>query len=161
MLLAVFSDSHGNSAGMISAIERHRPDHVIFLGDGVRDAEKARARFPEISFTILPGNCDGDETGYAPSALPELEGVRIFAAHGHMHRVRFTMDTFCNSVYFSGSALGLYGHTHRPLLQEIRGMQILNPGSIGSAQSPTYALVNIENGAARCRILDLEEGAST
>ena len=104
----------------------------------------------------MRGNCDRDPA-YDDTALLTLEGVKIFAAHGHAHGVKYGMDKFCTSVWCSGSALGLYGHTHRPLWQEIRGMQILNPGSIGSAQHPTFALVRLENGKADCRILDATE----
>ena len=156
MLLAVFSDSHGNHRHMADAVEAYRPDCVIFLGDGVRDAERVRQRFPETRFIILRGNCDHDFS-YEGTALRKLEGVGIFAAHGHEHGVKYGMDKFCTSVWCSGSALGFYGHTHRPLWQEIRGMQIVNPGSIGSAQHPTFALIRLENGKADCRILDATE----
>ena len=153
MLLAVFSDSHGAAAPMANAVERYHPDMVLFLGDGVRDAEKVRLRFPEIPFTILRGNCDRDP-GYEDRAILKLEGVGVFAAHGHEHGVKYGMDKFATSVLCSGSALGLYGHTHRPLWQEMRGIQLLNPGSIGSREKPTFALVRLENGKADCRILD-------
>lgn len=153
MLLAVFSDSHGCARHMAAAIEQHKPERVIFLGDGVRDAEKMKIRFPETDFLILRGNCDLDAS-YESRALLELEGVRIFAAHGHEHGVKYGLDKFCTSVWCSGSALGLYGHTHTPLWQTVRGVQILNPGSIGSAQHPTFALVRLEDGKADCRILD-------
>ncbi len=156
MLLAVFSDSHGNGRRMADMIERYRPERVIFLGDGLRDAERVRNAFPETEFLLLRGNCDHDDS-YAESALLTLEGVRIFAAHGHNHGVKYGLDKFCTSVWCSGAKLGLYGHTHAPRWEEIRGMQILNPGSIGSAQRPTFALIRLENGSADCRILDAEK----
>ena len=153
MLLAVFSDSHGAAAPMANAVERYHPDMVLFLGDGVRDAEKVRLRFPEIPFTILRGNCDRDP-GYEDRAILKLEGVGIFAAHGHEHGVKYGMDKFATSVLCSGSDLGLYGHTHRPLWQASQGIQLLNPGSIGSRQNPTFALVTLADGQAVCKILD-------
>ena len=153
MLLAVFSDSHGAVRPMAAAVEQYHPDCVLFLGDGVWDAERVRKMFPETRFIILRGNCD-HEPGYEDRALFTLEGVGIYAEHGHEHGVRYSMDKFCTSVLCSGSALGLYGHTHRPMWQEVRGMQIVNPGSIGSAQHPTFALVRIEEGKADVRILD-------
>lgn len=156
MLLAVFSDSHGTERHMRSAVAAYRPDCVLFLGDGVRDAERVRRQFPETRFIILRGNCDVDPS-YEDRALLELDGVRIYAAHGHEHGVKYSMDKFCTSVLCSGSALGFYGHTHRPVWEEVRGMQIVNPGSIGSARHPTFALVRIENGTAQCRILDAPE----
>ena len=157
MLLAVFSDSHGNTERMIAAIERHSPDCVAFLGDVVKDIAVVRARFPDLPIHAVRGNCDGPAPGWPDSDLFELGGVRIFCAHGHNHNVNWGLDQFGTSVLCSGSALGLYGHTHRALYQEVGGIQILNPGTIGDALHPSYALVEIENGAAHCRILDYKE----
>ena len=153
MLLAVFSDSHGDTAHMLAVMAKYAPDSVLFLGDGVRDVEAVRRRFPAPAYVILRGNCDR-EYSYETTALVTLEGVRIFAAHGHDHGVKYGLDGFCNSVWCSGSALGFYGHTHTPRWEEVRGMQIMNPGSIGSARHPTFGLVRIEDGKADCRILD-------
>ncbi len=153
MLLAVFSDSHGNALPMLRAVEKYAPDRVLFLGDGVRDAEAVSRRFPDVPFTILRGNCDSG-CAYDDAALFRIGDVGVFAAHGHNHGVKYGMDKFCTSVWCSGSKLGLYGHTHRPLWQEIRGMQLMNPGSVGSRVRPTFGLVRFENGAAHCRILD-------
>ena len=33
MILAVFSDTHGNTAGMLSAVRRMRPDVLVHLRD--------------------------------------------------------------------------------------------------------------------------------
>ncbi len=145
---------------MADAVAQYQPDCVLFLGDGIRDAEAVRHRFPGIRFIILRGNCDYDFS-YEADALLVLEGVGIFAAHGHNHGVKYGLDSFCNSVWCSGSTLGLYGHTHEPLWQEVRGMQIVNPGSIGSARRPTFALIRLENGKADCRILDAPGPAAT
>ena len=154
MTLAVFSDSHGNTERMCAAIATHQPDAVIFLGDLVADIEAVRRRFPALTCYIVRGNCDHGAPGYEDSLLPELEGVRIFCAHGHNHGVKWGIQSFCTSVLCAGAQLGLYGHTHQPKWLEQRGMQILNPGSIGSAQKPTYALVELDEGKINCRILD-------
>ena len=138
---------------MAGAVAAYHPDFAVFLGDGVQDAERVKQAYPETQFLILRGNCDRDAS-CEEEALLELDGVGIFAAHGHNHGVKYGLDRFCTSVWCSGSILGLYGHTHRPLWQEIRDMQILNPGSIGSAQHPTFALIRLENGKVDCRILD-------
>lgn len=155
MLIAVFSDSHGNVDNMTAAVEKYRPDCVFHLGDCTRDAVRLSSRFPELPVHILRGNCDFGDMEHDENLITELEGVRVFAAHGHRHGVKLGMESFCNSVYFSGAALGLYGHTHRPLWQEVRGMQLLNPGSAGDALHPTFALVEVRDGKADCRILDI------
>lgn len=154
MTLTVFSDSHGDSARMCAAIETHNPDAAIFLGDVVADIEAVRRRYPELPLYIVRGNCDNGAPGYEDNLLLELEGVRLLCVHGHNHGVKWGLHSFSNSVWCAGAQLGLYGHTHQPRWLEQRGMQILNPGSIGSAQKPTYALVELDAGKVNCRILD-------
>ena len=154
MLLAVFSDSHGRPEAMRRAVEAHRPDQIVFLGDGVRDAEGVRRAFPEIPMIVLRGNCDWDARGVDESILFELEGVRIFAAHGHRHGVKMDRDVFANSVCCSGSKLGLYGHTHRARIEQLDGVTLMNPGSVGDVVSPTYGLVTIGGGQFECQICD-------
>jgi len=141
---------------MRRALVEAKPDRAIFLGDGVRDAEKAARETPEIPFLILRGNCDHEDTEHEESALFTLEGVRVFAAHGHRHGVKYGLDAFANSVYCSGSAIGLYGHTHRAQCSALSGLTLLNPGSIGNRVSPTYALIEAKNGAFDCQIVKLE-----
>ena len=160
MLLAVFSDSHGAPDRMVRAVERFRPDHLVFLGDGLRDLESVERAFPTLPLVRVRGNCDG--YAYAPdtpeSALFELAGVRIFAAHGHRHQVKLGLDAFCNSVCCSMSALGLYGHTHAPLITRRDGVTLLNPGSIGDRFAPSCALVRLEDGGFSCTLEYLGKG---
>ena len=158
MLLAVFSDSHGNTENMRRAVESVRPDHMIFLGDGIRDAEAIEREYPAIPFILLRGNCDWRVDGHDESILFELDGVRIFAAHGHRHGVKMDRDGFWNSVLCSGSALGLYGHTHCALIEQADGRFLMNPGSVGDLMRPSFGLVKINGGSFSCEIVPVERG---
>ena len=151
MLLAVFSDSHGRPGLMRRAVETRRPDHIVFLGDGLRDAERLGREFPQIPLLRLRGNCDWDAVDAQESALFELAGVRIFAAHGHRHGVKMGLEGFANSVHCSGAVLGLYGHTHIPRITETHGLTLMNPGSVGYEGS--YGLVRLENGVFQCEVV--------
>lgn len=153
MLLAVFSDSHGAAERMIAAVRDISPDAAVFLGDVTPDAEALRRAFPALPLTVVRGNCDGDRD-YPDSALFDFGGVRIFAAHGHRHGVKLSLDGFATSTLCSGAALGLFGHTHVPLHRALGGIELLNPGTIGDPRRPTFALVEVENGAFSCRITD-------
>lgn len=157
MLIAVFSDSHGNVDNMISSVEKYRPDTIIHLGDCTADADALRARFPHIPMYALRGNCDWADTDHPEDLLTELDGVRIFAAHGHRHHVKFGLSAFLNSVAFSGSALGLYGHTHRPRWDEKNGLQVMNPGSAGDGRSPTFGIIETNSGSFTCKIVDIKD----
>ena len=157
MRILVLSDSHGAEENMLRAVEKSSPGLIIHLGDCVRDTDCLERHYPSIPLWRVRGNCDFGSI--APeSGIEEVDGVRIFFAHGHRHNVKINMDSFCNSVCFSGSRLGLYGHTHRARWNQVAGIELLNPGSIGDFRSPSYALVETTgNGAFSCRIYKLEE----
>lgn len=155
MLAVVFSDSHGNLENMRRAVADVRPGCILHLGDCVRDAEALAAEFPQIPMHMVRGNCDPDCSAAPEDELFELEGVRLFMAHGHRHHVKLGLDRFCNAVHFSGAALGLFGHTHRALWKQYGAMQVLNPGAVGDPVRPTYGLVEIKDGAAFCKIVEL------
>lgn len=152
MLLAVFSDSHGRPEPMRRAVEAVSPDHMIFLGDGYRDAKTVARLFPAIPLILMRGNCDFQAPDADDSILFTLEGVRIFAAHGHRHGVKMELDGFLNSVCCAGAALGLYGHTHRAVIVRREGVTLMNPGSIGDLASPSFGVVELRDGSFSCRI---------
>ena len=155
MKIAVFSDSHRNTENMLKAIEAFAPECIIHLGDVSPDADFVAAQYPGITMYNVRGNCDFFPT--APeSQLIELGGVRIFMAHGHRHGVKTSLDSFLNSVCCSGSALGLFGHTHRAVCRSFGSVQLLNPGSCGMGPRPTYGQIIIENGAAFCKIVNIK-----
>ena len=155
MKIAVFSDSHGNTQNMLTAIADFAPDCIIHLGDVSPDADFIAAQYPQLEMYSVRGNCDYFST--APeSQLIELGAVRMFLAHGHRHGVKTSLDSFLNSVHFSGSALGLFGHTHRAMCRSFGTVQLFNPGSCGFGPSPTYGQIITENGEAFCKIVDIK-----
>lgn len=159
MKIAVFSDSHRNTGNMLTAIADFSPDCIIHLGDMSSDADFIASKYPRLTMYNVRGNCDFFSSAPLSSApesqLIELGGVRIFMAHGHRHGVKTSLDSFLNSVCCSGSALGLFGHTHRATCRSFGSVQLFNPGSCGSGHSPTYGQLLIENGAAFCKIVDI------
>lgn len=58
MILAVFSDTHGSTAGMAAAVRRVRPDILVHLGDHIRDTAVLGREFPDLPLHAVPGNCD-------------------------------------------------------------------------------------------------------
>lgn len=155
MRIAVFSDSHGVISGMVRAVEGYCPDSIIHLGDCVRDAQALAEYFPHIPMCSVSGNCDWASAA-EDSLLAEFAGVRVFMAHGHRYGVKMGLESFLNSVSFSGARLGLFGHTHRALCREFAGITLLNPGSCGAGTPSTWAQIEIKNGEAFCRIAEIE-----
>ena len=154
MKLAVFSDSHGNIENMRRAILSWQPDYLIHLGDCCDDAQLIAREFPQLPMANVRGNCDPERSAPEDNIF-QLEGLGFFLAHGHRHNVKMGLDSFGNSVYFSGSKIGLFGHTHRAQYVEVNGIILMNPGSIGDHHHPTYGQITLENGNFHCKIADI------
>ena len=57
-----------------------------------------------------------------------------------------------------GAAIGLFGHTHLPTLEERDGVTLFNPGSIGAPRfgGPSYGLLQLyENGEVKLQHKEL------
>lgn len=145
MKLAVFSDTHGRTDGMLRAIHAANPDAVFHLGDYERDARCIPEAFPGLLLCSVSGNCDAQPKN-PDTAVFTLGGVRVFASHGHRYGVKFSLDALLNAGYFSDASLILFGHTHVAMHEEISGTHILNPGSAGMGARCTYGLVTLLDG---------------
>ena len=154
MKIAVFSDSHGSIDGMCSAIKTYKPEMILHLGDGVRDVEEIERLYPQMPVLNVRGNCDFRTVNTPETLVVTIEGVKMFLAHGHRHGVKTDLDAFLNAVYFSGSVLGLYGHTHIPQVRQFEEITLFNPGSC-SHYRPTYGQLLVEKGKFHCEIADV------
>lgn len=149
--ICVFSDSHGSASGMIRAIGRESPGLCFFLGDGERDLEEVRSRFPSLAVYAVRGNCD------LRSKLPvfiscTVEGVGIYACHGHMYEVKYDHDLTLlkGAAMKAGAGVVLYGHTHEARLESAGSLTIMNPGSIGRGRNPGYGVIRIDGDTVEC-----------
>ena len=153
MRILVFSDTHGNTAPMLHAVETHSPDMVLHLGDYARDADDLRERFPALDIRSVRGNCD--LISAAPTKqLLELEGIRILMTHGHEQSVKFTLDSLLNTAHFSGAQLALFGHTHQAEYRNYGDLALLNPGSAGKGEC-SCGLLTIQGGSWQWKLLYL------
>lgn len=152
--LLVFSDSHGATSSMRFAVERHRPDYIVHLGDCEPDAKWLSTLFPELPLISLPGNCDHPSPKAILTRLLDFEGIKIFMTHGHPYDVKRGLLKLELAGREAGADIVLFGHTHQQLCVEKDGLWLLNPGSCG-VWNPGCGLVTIQNGSIQCSLLDL------
>lgn len=147
MKACVFSDSHGCVDNMIAAVELERPDICFFLGDGERDIARLGEKYPSLPIYAVRGNCDFS-SDLKKLIICNVEGVIIFATHGHLSNVKFEdeLQTLTYQAKEAGADIALFGHTHSQHLSENDGITLLNPGSVGWGYYPAYAVLDIENG---------------
>ena len=154
--ICVFSDSHGYGDNMARVMEAEQPDMVLHLGDGASDFIRLQQQFPGPEYHGVQGNCD-----YRPTVPKKLcltvEHVQIFAAHGHAYQVK--LDPTLTRLRYAGleaqAQAVLFGHTHIPRLEQLQGMTILNPGSIGRTPRPSYGILLVDGDTVRAELKQL------
>jgi len=131
--LLLVSDSHHDIHGLSVALRKFagKVDMLIHLGDGVEDIERASiaAGIAVPRYEAVRGNLDADYS--LPTRLTlELNGRLAFIAHGHLESAHSGIEGVLASARAAGADLALFGHTHRPFLEEYGGLLLVNPGSI-------------------------------
>ncbi len=131
MKILIMSDSHRKDGNVLEAIQANPDiDGLIHLGDSEGSEDLiAEALGEERNLYIVAGNND-----FFSSLKSEIEMKlgkhRVFLCHGHQYNVNLGVEMLCKEAKARGCDVAMYGHTHRPFLEVIDGITILNPGSI-------------------------------
>lgn len=143
--ITVVSDSHGNRQAL-DGLERifSESDYIIHLGDTSSDGSYILKKFPEKTI-LLNGNCDIWTFGENERVI-EIEGVKIFACHGHRYSVKSTFAPLAKRAKELGCRIALYGHTHDADERETDGVMLLNPGTLSRYSQNSYLYLVINNG---------------
>lgn len=148
--IIILSDSHGNR----HAIEQLFPimeesDLIIHLGDTSQDGGFIRTKFP-YKTRVVNGNCDLMKLG-DDELVMEVEGVKIFACHGHTYSVKSTPAKLAKRAKELGCTVALYGHTHSASELEVDGVLTVNPGTLSkySNKSYCYLVINGDKAVAK------------
>lgn len=132
MRIAVIADTHNRLPASVQA-EISGADEIWHLGDICNRETLASLRGLGPPVHAIGGNCD--PRGLAPETLLlERGGKKFFLVHIPPH---------CAP---EGADFLLHGHTHVPRDENIGGVRILNPGSVGKANhgaAPSFAWLEI------------------
>lgn len=154
--LTVVSDTHGNRAAIDSlARVLEESDAVVHLGDTSQDGIYIK-KYNKNTYTIN-GNCDLMPCGQNEAVIP-VEGVKIFACHGHRYSVKSGLAGLAERAKDLGCRIALYGHTHRAREEEIDGVLLLNPGTMSRYSEKSYIYLVINGEKAVAKIVYLNEG---
>lgn len=170
------SDIHGRksrAARLAEIVAEEKPDRVYLLGDFLYNGPRngvpedydpmavieSLSSFADIAFGVR-GNCDSAiDLDLLPFSVEETRfveenGKRIHLQHGD--HLELLSDIQKGDIV-------VFGHTHRPLLEERKGVLVLNPGSISFPKgnlpasylifdNDTITLYAIEDGEPLCQI---------
>ena len=156
MRIAIAGDSHGRIEMAARSIQKAEPDYLFFTGDYYSDGKKL-ARWMNIDWFGVMGNCDYGRIGKQEQQVT-LAGRTFYLIHGHQYGVKRNL----NSLFYRGQELGvdlvLFGHTHLPLCENIKGMWLINPGSTSLPRlggNGSYALIDLDESHITPRIIEL------
>jgi putative phosphoesterase len=155
MRVGLISDTHGKLRPAI--FDHFRDvDHILHAGDiGAPDLLAALEAIAPI--TAVWGNTDGfDIRQHVPErAERELGSRRILVIHGH----QFGSPTpAALAAALPGFDILLFGHTHRPALEQIGSTLIVNPGAAGPPRfnlRPSIAILELQADRANVQFIDL------
>jgi putative phosphoesterase len=155
MKIGIISDTHGLLRAQVLEVFEG-VEHVLHAGD-VGDPDILTELATIAPVTAVWGNVDGwDIRGRVPEvARLELGGVRIAVVHG----MQFGSPTPQKvAAAYPDAGLVVFGHSHRPLIQQAGPTLAVNPGSAGPRRFKdpvTVAIAEIEDGKVQARLIDL------
>ena len=149
MRALIFSDSHGdeeNLRWMAELMSRRGPvDAYVHCGDGAQDFERVENYLltlsPQVRIYGVRGNCDYFVHDVPDQRVMRLGTVNVLITHGHLYGVKTTLSLLPRPAKELGCSVALFGHTHRPTLEERDGILLMNPGT---AQRGYAALLTID-----------------
>jgi hypothetical protein len=167
MLIAIISDTHGNSATFKKFADWAKQNNIkeiVHCGDiGFADFAKEMCRaLPGIKFHLVIGNMDNDSelignlsaNGQLPNAVfygdigkTEINGKKIAFTHFPEDAKKLAQAGQFDLVFF--------GHTHAPSEEKIGACRLINPGNLtGQIYRSTFAVYDTAKDYLELKITD-------
>lgn len=147
MRILIVSDTHRNNENFLKVVDREAPlDLVIHCGDA-EGSEYLISKSAGCRTHIVMGNNDFF------SDLPRedefmIAGRKVWVTHGHNYYVSLGNETIKEIARQRGMDIVMYGHTHRPVIEEEADLTVINPGSLTyprqNGHRPSYVLMEVD-----------------
>lgn len=129
MKILIVSDTHGSHRTLTEVVKKEgHIDMFIHLGD-VEGGEDYIEGLLDCEKHIVRGNND-----FFSKLEREEEFMigryRAFITHGHNYYVSLDPETIREEGLNRGADIVMFGHTHRPFLEQKEDIVLLNPGSL-------------------------------
>lgn len=149
MKILVVSDTHRKDDNLKLVLSEECPlDMLIHLGD----AEGSEHFIPdwvnpECRMEMVLGNNDFFSRLDREREI-DIAGHKAFITHGHYSGVSMGPEGLVDEAKSRGCDIAMYGHTHRPFLDVIDGVTVLNPGSLSyprqEGRRPSYMIIHVD-----------------
>ena len=147
MKVLIVSDTHGMDTVLKRLLEQVKPiDMLIHCGD-VEGSEEYIRSMAGCPVHIVAGNndffCD------LPKEDEFLIGkYRVLLTHGHYYYITMGTQMIKEDAKARGFDIVMFGHTHRPYLEQDKGIVVLNPGSLSyprqDGRKPSYIMMDLD-----------------
>lgn len=145
MKILVIGDTHGKLNMVRDIMTKLKGiDLIMHTGDHYRDGAALEEEY-HIPVVAVRGNCDAG--GGEAFRVIETEAGKILLTHGHKLGVDYDLTQLVYKAQEEECVAAVYGHTHVPLVDEIDGLRIINPGSLPRSRDGSggsYAVIRTE-----------------
>ena len=144
MKILVVSDTHGHDENLEQAVYREAPfDMLIHCGD-VEGREIFVEALAECPCCIVSGNNDFFSDLSREEEI-EIAGKKFLVTHGHYYGVSLDISGVVDEARSRNCDGGFFGHTHKPVFENVDGILAVNPGSLSyprqAGRRPSYAVL--------------------
>lgn len=146
MRILIVSDTHRNNENFLKVLDREGPlDMVVHCGD-TEGSEYLISKSAGCPAYIVMGN--NDFFSDLPREIEfEIAGYKVWVTHGHNYYVSLGNETLKEIALQRGIDIVMYGHTHKPVIEEETELTILNPGSLTyprqNGHRPSYIIMEV------------------
>lgn len=147
MKILIVSDTHRRDGNLSTVLEKEGPiDRLIHLGD-VEGSQNDIIQAAGCPVDMVAGN--NDFLGDLPKEKEiMLCSYKVLLTHGHYYYVSLDTKMLRREARARGFDIAMYGHTHKPRIEEHDGLIIMNPGSLSyprqEGRKPSYIILEID-----------------
>ena len=152
MKILIVSDTHRRNGNLQEVIEQTAPfDMLIHLGDGEGSEELITSWCLEqnqnCEVHMVLGNNDFFSCLDREKEI-SIGPYRAFLTHGHFYSVSVGPERLEEEARSRGVDIAMFGHTHKPFLEDRNGITVLNPGSLSfprqEGRRPSYMSMEVD-----------------
>ena len=147
MKILIVSDTHREHEYLEAVLEQEKPlDMLIHLGDaeGCEDYIEVMAECP---VEVVAGNNDF-YTDLPGERIVKIGKYKALLTHGHYYYVNGGLSHIKRAIDEREIDIVMFGHTHKPIIEQYENATILNPGSISyprqEGRQPSYIIMDLD-----------------
>lgn len=148
MKILIVSDTHRRNENLEIVLEREKNiDVLIHLGDIEGSEEYIREIAGCVCYMVAGNNDYFSELDR--EIVTEIGNYKVLITHGHNYYVSLGYETIEEEAIAQGIDIAMFGHTHRPVVEVLDEVTIVNPGSLSyprqDGKRPSYIIMMVDD----------------